>query len=130
MVAIQTPDFKRHIHTLSNIYKGDVSKLNEMRKFISIRVSSLETSKEDACTIAAACNPEEDGAMEVSWYGQNCPKGVNLFNAMVEARKTQNFTPNFSRISEENRLTLERSNASGNRHHLFPMSKRAPRLEP
>lgn len=75
-------------YALQYLAKGDASKLNEMRKFISIGVAPGLTDPSEAITIASACDPTKPtgyGRFMV-WAG-NCPDGLSLFQSMVEACK-------------------------------------------
>ena len=67
--------------------KGDTTKLNEMRKFISIGVAPDLTDPGQALMIAAACCPSKtDGYGRFMVWAGNCPAGVSLFESMTAVR--------------------------------------------
>jgi len=101
--------------------KGDPTKLNEMRKFISIGVAPGLTSTADACTIAAACDSTtEAGYGRFMVWGANCPDGVALFKSMVQAR-TQGLPKELLEMTGKPMPStkVKINKTSGNRHSFL-----------
>jgi hypothetical protein len=122
-------------YALQYLANGDASKLNEMRKFISIGVAPELTATADALTIAAACDPKkEQGYGRFMVWAGNCPEGLSLFNAMIAARK-QALPSYFSEEHSAAALStstqrLSDPKTSGNRNHFFNACKGLPASVP
>lgn len=109
-------------YAIQYLAKGDATKLNEMRKFISIGVAPGLTSDDDATTIAAACNPTQvDGYGRFMVWAGNCPAGVSLFSEMIAAQKQP--LPAHRVDKELDSIQLinnpEKARISGNRDRFF-----------
>lgn len=122
-------------YALQYLANGDASKLNEMRKFISIGVAPELTATADAITIASACDPTlEQGYGRFMVWAANCPEGLSLFNAMIGARG-QPLPGYFSKEHPEiatlppQKLLFD-PKTSGNRNHFLRFFNVPPGITP
>ncbi len=104
--------------------KGDATKLTEMRKFISIGVAPGLTSRDDAKSIAAACDYTQGGYGRFMVWAGNCPDGMALYQLMLEQEKKPLPAP----LSEP-KMAVTKTPAShqtsGNQYHFFQAWQKA-----
>lgn len=103
--------------------KGDESKRNDMRKFISIGVAPGLTDPRDALTIAAACDPTlSEGYGRFMVWGGNCPAGVELFESMAAVRQRHVLSTDELKVKEMASKRLDIVKAAGNYGYFFASS--------